>query len=316
VSGNIIDAYKWLIDNYEDGDEIFIFGFSRGAYTARALSGLISICGLLKLGCPISIKELYNRYKKGQPNVRTIKSLIEDRDAKRDNFTILEKRILQYSRDIPIKFVGVWDTVGAILRSARFLNTGVRRSNEFCFHAVAIDENRWLFRPTLWSKKTPKGKPEVPPRRSLAEVEQRWFVGAHGNVGGGCYSDFLVDIPFRWMMEKAELHGLAFREEVAIEPAACDAKISDSFREFLYGVAYVVRFGIRYYRPIGAAPTRAEGDEIEYTINETIDASVFERWQCNKSYRPRNLRKWAKRYGVNIDELRKSVRADAPAETV
>ena len=57
VSGNIIDAYKWLIDNYEDGDEIFIFGFSRGAYTARALSGLISICGLLKLGCPISIKE-------------------------------------------------------------------------------------------------------------------------------------------------------------------------------------------------------------------------------------------------------------------
>ena len=51
MSGNIIDAYKWLVEKYEEGDEIFIFGFSRGAYTARALSGLISICGLLKRGC-------------------------------------------------------------------------------------------------------------------------------------------------------------------------------------------------------------------------------------------------------------------------
>ena len=120
VSGNIIDAYKWLVEKYEEGDEIFIFGFSRGAYTARALSGLISICGLLKRGCPISIRELYDRYKKGQPNVRSIKRLIENRDSGENNFTLLERRILRYSRDIPIKFVGVWDTVGAIFEAPGF----------------------------------------------------------------------------------------------------------------------------------------------------------------------------------------------------
>jgi hypothetical protein len=120
----------------------------------------------------------------------------------------------------------------------------------------------------------------------------------------------------KWMMEKAELHGLAFREEVAIEPTVCDAKISDSFREFLYGVGCVARLGIRYYRPIGVAPIATGDDQIEYTINETIDASVFERWQCNNHYRPRNLRNWARTYGVNIDDLRTSLRADATTEPI
>ena len=83
-------------------------------------------------------------------------------------------------------------------------------------------------------------------------------MGAHGNVGGGCYSDLLVDIPFKWIMGKAELHRLNFRETVEIEPAACEAKIYNSFREFLFGIPYFVRLGIRYHRRIGARPKAVE----------------------------------------------------------
>ena len=141
-------------------------------------------------------------------------------------------------------------------------------------------------------------------------------MGAHGNVGGGCYSDLLVDIPFKWIIGKAELHGLNFRETVEIEPAACEAKIYDSFREFLFGIPYFVRLGIRYHRRTGARPKAVEENQIEYAIDETLDASVFERWRCNDSYRSRNLKKWAKTYDVNIDDLRTSVRADDPSEAV
>ena len=86
-------------------------------------------------------------------------------------------------------------------------------------------------------------------------------MGAHGNVGGGCYSDLLVDIPFKWIIGKAQLHGLNFRETVEIEPAACEAKIDDLFREFLFGIPYFVRLGIRYHRRIGARPKAVEENQ-------------------------------------------------------
>jgi uncharacterized protein (DUF2235 family) len=77
INDNVIDAYKWLVEHYDEADEIFIFGFSRGAYTARSLSGLIGKCGLLKLGAPLSIRQLYDRYKRGA--ITTIRTLIEQR---------------------------------------------------------------------------------------------------------------------------------------------------------------------------------------------------------------------------------------------
>lgn len=122
-----------------------------------------------------------------------------------------ETWILTDSLDIQIKFIGVWDTVGRVGDSAEFLNTGVRRQNDFCFHALAIDEYRAAFAPTLWTKEVKHGVREDPPPRLLSEVEQRWFVGAHSNVGGGCDSDTLVESPFLWILEKAEQHGLELR---------------------------------------------------------------------------------------------------------
>jgi uncharacterized protein (DUF2235 family) len=114
VDEAVIDAYEWLIENYEEEeeDEIFIFGFSRGAYTARSLSGFISRCGLLTPGAPLSIRQLYERYKRGN-DVLTIHQL----RARPDNSSCKteEKWMLRFSRETPVKFTGVWDTVGVTL---------------------------------------------------------------------------------------------------------------------------------------------------------------------------------------------------------
>jgi uncharacterized protein (DUF2235 family) len=196
--GNVVtSAYEWLIDQYNLGDDIFIFGFSRGAYTARSLAGFIAKCGLLKPGSPLGVYQLYGRYRADR---RTIYKIIDDRDAGRLQSCSLEEQwMLTYSQPIPIKLVAVWDTVGALgvptlslsipgfsRSSFGFLHTGLRLSIENGFHAVAIDEHRRAFLPTLWTKRTPVGQDvaAVAPPRPLTSVEQRWFVGAHANVGG------------------------------------------------------------------------------------------------------------------------------------
>ena len=107
--------------------------------------------------------------------------------------------MLKYVRAVQIKFLGIFDTVGAlgvpfpitrrVLGTAYpFLNTGLRQNNEFAFHALAIDEHRKPFRPTLW---TNQGATDAKPR-AIERTEQRWFVGAHANVGGGCFDDPLA----------------------------------------------------------------------------------------------------------------------------
>src|SRR5262249_44954213 len=140
-----IDAYEWLIDHYEPGDELFIFGFSRGAYTARSLSGLISKCGLLVPGAPLSVNQLYPQYRQGS-KPSSIRELIEAKEAEKTiELSIEERWILKYSQAIDVEFIGVWDTVGALglpfghlpwfgRSDMNFLNTGLRSSNKFAFH--------------------------------------------------------------------------------------------------------------------------------------------------------------------------------------
>jgi len=312
IDDHVINGYKWLVENYDDGDDIFIFGFSRGAYTARSLSGLIGKCGLLKLGAPLSIRQLYDRYMRA--NITTIRTLSEHAASGRTDFSLEEQWIMRYSRDTEIKFVGVWDTVGAVDPAKReYLNTGVRRQNRFCFHALAIDEHRNKFRPTIWTKKIKKSVVEDPPPRTLDEVEQRWFVGAHANIGGGCDNDLLVQLPFRWMMEKARLHGLQFKQDITIEGNPYSCEISDSFRKFAYGTyRFVSR---RYYRPLGVDAEETETERI-YSINETIDASVFERWRRDSSYRPQNLVEWGLRSKIDPATITGSIVADSRLTTL
>jgi uncharacterized protein (DUF2235 family) len=324
LSENVTDAYKWLMDEYHEGDEIFIFGFSRGAYTARSLAGFIAKYGLLKPGAPLGVNQLYERYRRALD--KTIWKLLEERaGGTLANATLEEKWMLKYSQAVRVKFIGVWDTVGAlgipalsipgVSRSTLgFLHTGLRVHIEHGFHALAVDEHRRAFSPTLWTVRKPKDPNVViAAPRPLESVEQRWFVGAHANVGGGCRNDLLAQLPLRWMMAKASAHGLTFRNEIEIDAEVRSAPISDSYSEFLRG-AYS-RVSPRYYRPIGEYPGE-DADSTHPNVNETIDASVFDRWRNDPSYRPPNLGDWARWRRVDIATLDQSVRADDPRSVV
>lgn len=206
ISRNIRKAYEFLVDCYKPGDEIWIFGFSRGAFTARSLAGMLRDCGLLK--------------RANRNQIGTAMALYRDRyddtapDAPR-------ARIFRntYSFEPGIKFIGVWDTVGSLgvpgihLWLARLLgiewqfhDVELSRSVENAYHALAIHEKRSDFVPTLWQKQDWPGA-------SQQNLEQMWFAGVHSDIGGGYETTGLSDISLLWMIEKAREQGLGFRED-------------------------------------------------------------------------------------------------------
>jgi uncharacterized protein (DUF2235 family) len=318
---NIRLAYEWLIENYNDGDEIFIFGFSRGAFTARSLAGLVALEGILKAGSPIGLTELFARYQKG--NEESIWTLKDKETSGDTSITDDEKWLLKYSQPAKVKVVGVWDTVGSVgvvagniphISRSQFdyLQTGLFIPIQNGYHALAIDEHRSDFAPTLWTVRHPKDRPGPPPRL-LTNVEQRWFVGAHANVGGGYEHDLLNQAPLRWLMQKAESHGLSFRSEVTLDGVALKAPIIDSYQSF--GEGLYAKVSPAHYRPIGPEPDVRENGT-HTNVNETIDVSVFQRWRADPEYRPRNLVEWAQRRKVDPAQLQTSVRADDPHVSV
>ena len=318
IDNEIIDAYTWLTQCFEAGDEIFIFGFSRGAYTARSLSGLIAKCGVLRPGAPLSIEQLYARYRarRGQ----TINELIHGPQPA----DLEERWIVKYCEPTKIKMVGVWDTVGSLgspIASMKSkivkylgLDTHLRVQNEFAFHALAIDEQRKSFEPTFWTKTTSNSASAGTTQpRPLREVEQRWFVGAHANVGGGYASDILAQPPLQWLMGKALGLDLQFRDTFVPDGQTPTAPITDSFAQFGWGIPRY--FSRRFYRPIGTDPEKGTESTTE-RINETIDGTVFDRWRGNPDYRPPNLRYWASRKGVDPATLTQARLARDPSESV
>ncbi len=315
LDAEVIQAYEWLVENYNAGDRLFIFGFSRGAFTARSLAGFISKCGLLMAGAPMSLTQLYDRYKQGS----TPHTILRLQKMSNQDLATEDQWLKKYSMPIPIWFQGVWDTVGAlgvpfgnipfISRSNYgFLETDLRINDTRAYHALAIDEHRAAFAPTLWSKRAVKGEESSAPR-PLSDVEQRWFVGAHADVGGGYANGVLAQIPLRWLMQKAQAHGLAFKQTVVIDGDENRAGIHDSFTEMAGGFYRVCRLFQPFFRAIGAAP-EVIADTTTTTINETIDGSVFERWRQDPQYRPPNVATWAQRHPVDVASLQGAVRAD------
>jgi hypothetical protein len=236
-----------------------------------------------------------------------------------------ERWLLKYSQPANVKMIGVWDTVGSVGVAAGnipgisrsqfdYLQTGLRLPIQNGYHAIAVDEHRPDFAPTLWDvhhSKDPNAP--IPPPRPLSGVEQRWFVGAHANVGGGYETDLLNQAPLRWMMKKAELLGLSFRSEVDLDGDSVTAPTTDSYGAFLAG--YYAKVFPPLYRAIGREPdVRDDGSHIN--INETIDASVFKRWRADPTYRPSNLVEWAQRKKVDPAQLQTSVPADDPTAEV
>ena len=268
------------------------------------------------------MEQLYKRYR--ARGARTIWALREaQQNGTLGDATLEELLMLKYAMAVPIKLVGVWDTVGdtgvplLTYEGVRFwlplgfMTTGLRRPIEHGFQALAVDEHRRAFKPTLWTvRHAEHPEPDAAPPRPLSSVEQRWFVGAHANVGGGYDSDLLPQIPLRWLMKKASLHGLAFRNDVELDGDVLKASVCNSYREFLYGAYRLI--SRPYYRPIDEPPQQVQ-DGTNSNVNETIDASVFARWNADTNYRPPNLADWAARHHVDISDLTTSVLADTPA---
>jgi len=276
LSRNIREGYRALAAHYEAGDEIYILGFSRGAYTARSLVGLIRNAGLLKKrfvrkADPDDNPELMNAYE-----------LYRSRDENADTGFAVDFRRRHSVSPMPgIRFLGVWDTVGALgipLKAFDRFNAGRYEFHDTelsgivqnAFHAIAIDEHRENYSPTLWN---PKFKPSQ-------TMKQIWFCGAHADVGGGYPRQALSSVTLRWMQDNARLDGAGLEFDAEQVPPPRDgylrSKVTDSFSEFLDGIYRL--FHHRYYRPIGKT---THG-------NEETDVTVRRKLEKDHAYKPKN----------------------------
>jgi hypothetical protein len=180
------------------------------------------------------------------------------------------------------------------------------------YQALAIDENRHAYQASLWTKfQEPKGP--VPTLERWQKMEQRWFIGAHCNVGGGYRMDPLAQIPLAWLLEKAGESGLRFKRQLTLTGDEYRTKPRDSYASFIGGLYRVFRR--RFFRTIGRDPVATKtGGGVSHSLHETIDASVFERWHAVSDYRPKNVVEWAKRRGLNPDDLHGDQVASSPPD--
>ncbi|MBB5394538.1 DUF2235 domain-containing protein [Mucilaginibacter sp. AK015] len=268
LDDNILDAYKFIIWNYEIGDEIFLFGFSRGAYTVRSLAGLIRTAGLVKNNNLRLIQQAYDMYRD-----RGDKAKHPDGDIAR------EFREKHSQPEVRIKFIGVWDTVGALgvpvklfynRKRYEFHDTTLSSYVDYAYHALAIDERRKNFIPTLWQQSK-----SVQDNGIKQVFEQRWFTGVHSNIGGGYPDEGLSDIALHWMIAKAKGAGLSFEEGYV------DDEVRPNNKGRLYN-SNTLPFSIlgQFVRKLLSTPRAAE----------SVHPSVFERVDANIGYIPVNLK--------------------------
>jgi uncharacterized protein (DUF2235 family) len=253
LSRNIKDGYLWLAKHFRDNDRIYLFGFSRGAYTARSLVGLIRKCGVPRTASKALVDEAYYIYrnKAYDPNGR-------ESTAFRGTFSW---------PDVRVHFIGVWDTVGAlgipghrVFFSEDFYtwhDTQLSKIVKNAYHALALDEHRTNFSPTLWSidKKPKPGQ----------TIEQRWFPGSHADVGGGEREGRLHEFSLAWIQEMARECGLTFKDTIRPGENVFLDDIHDSYGRFLLGIYKYLPGEFPYYRPFGLG------------VNERRDQSITDR---------------------------------------
>lgn len=281
LEDNIHDAYRFLIANYEFGDELFFFGFSRGAFTARSIVGMIRKCGILR-------RDVVQHYRDANVLYRSPDHPDDPAPVRfRTDYSV------SGSEDIKVKFIGVWDTVGALgipLRGLRgltrgkylFHDTQLSGTVEFAYHALAIDEHRTPFEPALWDYKPKPGQ----------TVEQAWFCGVHSDVGGGYAEAGISDITLDWMIGKARGAGLIF-DQTAIDAHPLHPNPVGELHNSKTGL-YRLTPGID--RPIGL--TAKSDDKAEQNDpTQSVHDSVRNRWDKDEKYRPSSLKDYFKSIG-------------------
>ncbi|MET9406239.1 DUF2235 domain-containing protein [Streptomyces sp. NPDC002935] len=289
LSRNVVDAYRFLVETYEPDDELFLFGFSRGAFTARSLAGLVRNCGIVRRDHADRIREAWALYRDRieQPSGAAA--------------TLFRR---SYARETEIHFIGVWDTVGALgvpvpdapwLQPAAnwfnhrwaFHNTDLSRWVKGAFHALAIDEQRSVFRPTLWHQ-----QPGALERGQ--ELKQVWFAGVHCDAGGGYMETGLSDIPLLWMVDQARRFGLEFDADALSEAGPSEMKPDESIdfriRPDSSGDLHSSRTGLfRLAKPLHRPLGEAANDKSELDGNEFLAVPAKERYDRNPGYRPPEL---------------------------
>jgi uncharacterized protein (DUF2235 family) len=376
---NVRAAYNWLVQNFQDetaftpADEIYIFGFSRGAFTARSLVGFISTCGLLRRGAPLTVNELWQAYcligRAREHHSGPLTDLFPDPPVEFRRITDLvwdpwllrqkealtprlpghvpgqrvetlnptEELLVRWSRRVKITYLGVYDTVGAVgwdalaipgIRSRVALHHNMRPTTliQRCRHALAIDEHRSSFRHTpfvayisgdsaeseltrIESDVTPRRDAHVDPAGALASawtrrIEQRWFVGAHSNVGGGYSSNPFAQQPLAWLLDGARDAGLICDPFPKNGPPHARLGPRDSFMEFATPYWTTALRAKRSYRVIDPDPEiRAErrlrkesSGFMLVNINEQVDPSAIEYYaRQDTAEPPPNLVEYARR---------------------
>ncbi|MEZ5834739.1 MAG: DUF2235 domain-containing protein [Geminicoccaceae bacterium] len=294
ISKNIVEAYEFIVDRYEPGDEIYMIGFSRGAFTVRSLAGLMGQCGLAARNSgPAVCKTAYEAYRYRDDEAMgkdLLKTWNESADGKAAR------------REVPIAFLGVFDTVGALgipigilqrgdellnpRRKVQFHDTRLGKSVLHAAQALAVDEHRGPFVPTLWT-----GGERFPGQK----IRQVWFSGVHSDVGGGYPEKELAGIPLAWMLGEMAEAGLDLRHAIP-ESGDYRGEMHDSMSA-AYKLADLLPPMRSRVRPIGAKrppdadgkPVAVPGEALNWSIQERILAGPVISGRRKGDYRPVNI---------------------------
>ena len=235
----IQDLYSFLSHVYDPGDSVYLFGFSRGAFTARSVGGMIACFGVPTINLSNSTTpEIFAAYR--------------ETDADKRHASKLDLTTRYGLMPVEIAMVGVWDTVGALgipgglfegmdEREYGFLDTTLSECIKRAFHAVSIDERRSAFQPTLWTNK------DGSYRDNDARCEQVWFAGVHCDVGGFFNDGPLADITLGWILQKAKECGITLT-------ADAEAKLLLPPGNDSYGPIHdewsLLKWGLEKHRPV------------------------------------------------------------------
>ena len=316
---NICEAYEFLALNYEEGDKVFLFGFSRGAFTVRSLAGMICRCGLLERDAVVRaprctrkhyVKRILHAYRS-----ETTISGDAGADQIRKSLGIGDLCL----RSATIHFVGVWDTVDAVgvpfdelkawvdpvwrclfkRRLWGFHDLKPHPAIRHAYQALALDDERRTFHPLVWKvsnsqPQDPAGPVDSNPsdtscvagddgkREGEQIVEQVWFAGVHSNVGGGYPKDSLSLVPLLWMMRRADECGLRFLQrkwDEYREDADPHGRLYDSRNG--WGIFY------RYARRNPYAHNPDDGPDAVPAVHESVSERIE---RATDDYAPKVLR--------------------------